>query len=349
MKVFNQIAIILVLTLLTMGCSATNRLTLSVTEPALVSLPQDVKTIGIVNRSLASEKHNAIDKIDKILSLEGLNLDREGASAAIKGLTTELERNGQFEAVKTIDSVEAIRKGLGVFPAQLPWELVEQICTENNVDILFSLEFYDTDTRADYQATIVNIPNDLGIKAKVPGHRVTLWTLIKNGWRVYDSKSKQILDQFISNDEIVSRGEGINPVKAVEAVIARKEGVMQVSNQLGTNYGLNLRQLRRRVARDYFVRGTDNFVIAKRRAQTGDWNGAADLWSAEVNHPKRKVAGRAYYNMAIINEINGNLQKALDWASKSYSDYGTREALRYVNILRRRLADQQEIERQLSK
>ncbi|MBS9462136.1 hypothetical protein KIM67_06915 [Flagellimonas sp. 389] len=349
MKIFNQIAVVVVLTLLVMGCSATNRLTLGVTEPALVSLPQDVKTIGVINRSLASEKHNAIDKIDKILSLEGLNLDREGASAAIKGLTTELERNGQFEAIKIIDSVKAIRKGLGVFPAQLPWELVERICAENNVDVLFSLEFYDTDTQADYQATIVNIPNDLGIKAKVPGHRVTLRTLIKNGWRIYDSKSKQILNQFISNDEIVSRGEGINPIKAVEAVIARKEGVMQVSNQLGTNYGLNLRQLHRRVARDYFVRGTDNFIIAKRRAQTGDWDGAADLWNAEVENPKRKVAGRAYYNMAIINEINGDLQKAIDWASKSYSDYGTREALRYVNILRRRLADQQEIERQLSK
>ncbi|AWX45893.1 hypothetical protein HME9304_02924 [Flagellimonas maritima] len=349
MKLFAHIFLIFIFTYTLISCSATNKLTLGVTEPAILSLPSDVGTIGIINRSLASEKNNVIDKLDKILSLEGLNLDREGALAAITGLYTELERNSQFETIKIIDSIDVIRKGLSVFPAQLSWELVEQICNENNVDVLFSLEFYDTDTRADYQATIVNIPNNFGINAKVPGHRVTLQTMIKNGWRVYNPINKQILDEFISKDQIVSTGEGINPVKAIEAVMARKEAVIQLSNQLGNNYGLNLRQMRRRVARDYFVRGTDNFVIAKRRAQTGDWDGAAALWNTEVEHPKRKIAGRAHYNMAIINEINGNLEKAIDWASKSYSDFGIREGLRYINILRRRVADHQEIERQLSK
>jgi hypothetical protein len=71
------------------------------------------------------------------------------------------------------------------------------------------------------------------------------------------------------------------------------------------------------------------------------------LWQAETSNPKRKIAGRACYNMAIISEINGDLDAAIDWAQKSYENYGIRLALTYVNILKNRkindaiVADQQ--------
>jgi hypothetical protein len=42
--------------------------------------------------------------------------------------------------------------------------------------------------------------------------------------------------------------------------------------------------------------------------------------------------------MAIINEINGNLNAAIDWASKSYIDYKDKNALRYLRILENRMA-----------
>lgn len=89
--------------------------------------------------------------------------------------------------------------------------------------------------------------------------------------------------------------------------------------------------------------------MAQRRAQTGDWEGAANLWEQELDNKKEKVAGRAHYNMAIINEINGDLEKALEWASKSYSDYRNKDGLRYVNILRNRMAEERLLNQQLSR
>ncbi len=318
-------------------------------EPAQVHLSSEITKVGILNRSIPSSANETIDKIDKVLSLEGRNLDKEGAKAAVTGLSDELSRDDRFEDVKIIDASESQRKGLGVFPAALSWATVEEICNANGVDVLFSLEFYDTDTKVAYESTLVTIPNNLGINAKIPGHKVTLNTAIKNGWRIYDPVSKQLLDEYVSNNFITSVGEGINPVKALEAVVGRKEAVLQVSNNIGNSYGLIIKPLRKRISRDYFVSGTDNFVIAKRRAQTGDWEGAAKLWEQELNNPKSKVAGRACYNMAIISEINGDLEKALDWASKSYADYNNKEALRYINLLNRRLAEHRELERQLAR
>ena len=349
MKNLNRLLSAGVILLLLSSCVSTNKLTMGVTEPARISLPSNAVRIGLINRSIPSEENKVVDKIDKILSLEGLNLDREGAESAVTGLFDELTRNNRFETITIINDTDIQRKGLGIFPAALNWQAVQEICDANNVDVLFSLEFYDTDTQVDYELTTVNIPNDLGIKAALPGHKVTLNTAIKNGWRVYDPQSKLILDEYINNNHITSIGSGINPMKAVEAVIGRKEAVKQRSSNIGNSYGYDVRPLSKRISRDYFVKGSDNFVIAKRRAQTGDWDGAAALWEKEVNNPDGKVAGRACYNMAIINEINGDLDKAMEWASKSYTDYNNGEALRYVNVLKYRISEKQQLDRQLSR
>jgi len=45
--------------------------------------------------------------------------------------------------------------------------------------------------------------------------------------------------------------------------------------------------------------------------------------------------------MAIIYEINGDLNSAIDWASKAYTDYKDRNALRYIRILENRVAKNQ--------
>lgn len=331
------------------ACGSTNRLTMSAGEPARISIPSDVMKIGIINRSVPSEENKVLDQIDKILSLEGLKMDKEGAEAAVTGVHDELTRFVRYDKVTIIDDIEVQRKGLSVFPAALSWDNIDRICEENDVDLLISLEFYDTDTKADVKAEMVMLPNSFGVKVKVPHTKVTLNTNIKNGWRVYYPPTKDILDEIASNNYVTSSGQGLNPVKAMEAVVGRKEAVLQNSTYIGNLYGLDTRAKSRRVTRDYFVSGTDNFVVGKRRAQTGDWQGAAQLWEQEVNNPKGKIAGRACYNMAIISEINGDLDMAMEWASKSYSDYNTNEALRYINILKNRMADERELDRQLGK
>ena len=103
---------------LIMACSSTNRMTMGITQPAEVPIPNDVINIGIVNRSSASEKNKVVDNIDKILSLEGLNLDKEGAQNAVMGLKYELERSNRFDAVKVIENQKDIVKGLSIFPSE---------------------------------------------------------------------------------------------------------------------------------------------------------------------------------------------------------------------------------------
>ncbi len=310
---------------------------MSVIEPAPVHVAGNIKNLGILDRSQASANENKVlDDIDKVLTAEGKNLDKDGAASAINGLKDELEYGDRFQMVTILNPEGFKNPGMGVFPSALTWDVLLKISDENNLDAVFSLAFYDTEAKVNVKITPTEIKIPIGGSIPAIEQQATVNTLIKTGWRIYDIKNRMIIDEYFINRSLVSHGRGLTPLQAIKAIIDRKEAVVDESNKIGHNYGFRVFPYKIRVTREYFVKGTNNFKIAKRRAQTGDWNGAAELWEKETNNSKMKVAGRAYYNMAIINEINGDLDAAIDWASKSYTDYKNKDALRYLNVLKNR-------------
>ena len=325
---------LLIFAILVTSC-ATNQLYINVTEPAPVTIPPYIKKVGVINRSASTDETKVLDVVDKALSLEGKDLDKEGSIESIKGLSEELLKNERFSEVKTVE-MDFRTPRLETFPAPLTWEIVGQICRESGTDALFSLEKFDTDTRVNYSNRKVDIKTPLGV---IPGleHEANMETLVKTGWRIYDPAGKMILDEFIYDESVVFHGRGINPLIAASALIGRKDAVKEVGNKAGHGYALRIIPFRLRVWRDYYVKGTDNFKIAKRKAQLGKWDEAGELWMTETENPKAKVAERATYNMAIISEINGDLNAALGWAQRSYENYRNKPALKYVHILENRL------------
>lgn len=317
------------------SCASTELVRLSVLEPAPVTLPAHIKSIGVVNRSEIAPQNKAVDVVDKVFSLEGKDLDKEGALASITGLENELTKNNRFTEIKTIDDARLTSTVPGLFPSPLSWDIVRKICRDNNTDALFALELFDTDSKISYAANPVTVNTPLG---KVPGveHSATMLTTVKAGWRIYDPAGQNVLDEFPVMGKMVFSGKGINPVKAAGALIGRKEALKQVGDKAGRDYALRIIPYWLRVSRDYYVRGTDNFRVARRKAQTGNWEEAADIWEKETANGKGKVAGRACYNMAIISEINGDIKGAMQWAQKAYENYNNKLALRYVKVLESR-------------
>ncbi len=324
---------------------ATQQLYLNVTQPAPVTIAPEIKTVGIIDRSTPTDQTKSLDNLDKFLSLEGADLDSIGTLEAIKGVTEELTANDRFNEVKLLSGLKFRTSSLGGMPAPLTWEQVEGICRENGTQALFALEMYDTDTRVNYSTEPTKVKTPLGA---IPAllHKASMETLVKTGWRLYSPSDRAVLDEFIVAESIVFSGQGINPVAAVGGMINRKQAVKEVSRKAGHIYALRLIPYRLRVTRDYFVKGTDNFKIAKRRAQLGKWDEAAELWELETSNPKMKVAGRAHYNMAIISEINGDLDAAVSWAQKAYSDYRNKHGLRYIRILENRKYNQEVLDYQ---
>jgi hypothetical protein len=322
-----------------------NELYINVLQPAPVTVPSYVNSAGIIDRSAPSESTRSLDAIDKALSLEGANLDKDGAQASVGGLYNELSANNRFTEVKMVTAEKAKSPGMGIYPPPMDWESVAAICKENNVDALFSLELFDTDTKISYQIKKSEGKTLLGV---VTGYeqQADMLTRVRTGWRIYDPAGSNILDEINIDRDLTFSATGLTPVIAASALIDRKEAVKKVGNLAGVTLAQRLLPYNIKVYRDYYVKGTNNFEIAMRKARTGNWDEAGQLWKKETTNPNPRIAGRACYNMAIISEIDGFLDVAIEWARKAYEDYNNKPALKYINLLKGRKNDAMLLEEQ---
>jgi hypothetical protein len=331
----NKIITIITGLFLLVSCK-TQELWLNVVEPAPVTLSKDIKSVGVINRSMPTDETKILDVIDKALTLEGVNLDKDGSEQAILGLSDELLNNQRFTEVKTLSDIDFRTPKLSIFPVPLSWEIVDKICKERAIDAIFALETYDTDTKLNYSMHTVETKTPIG-NIPLIEHQADMETIVKTGWRIYDPLNRVIADEFNYAESVVSTGKGINPLVAAAALTGRKEAIKEVSNKTGHGYAMRILPFELRVMRDYFVKGTNNFKIAKRKAQLGKWDEAGELWEKETANPDMKVAGRACYNMGIISEIKGDVDSALKWAQKSYEDYNIKLGREYTGILGNRI------------
>lgn len=313
----------------------TNNLTLSVTEPAPIDMPAGVKRVGIINRTNTLMINQTVKEIDELLSLEMITVDSTAGLKAIDGVYSELNASQRFGYLAKIQTPIYDNDYTNRFSPPITQGEIIKICDDNNLDAVISLEFFDTDTKVDYAVVPVQ-KNIAGVNIKAVETQATAMTNIMLGWRVYGASGDILYDEFPTTQKAVSSGRGINPLKAVNAIIGQKGLVEQVSYNTGVNYAQDFMPFSHRVGRIYYVKGTDNFKIGKRLAVAGKWNDAATYWEKEINNPKAKIAGRAYYNMAIINEINGDLDAAINWAEQSYTLFNNKKALKYLNVLKNR-------------
>jgi hypothetical protein len=325
--------ILIALAVVAITSCKTQQLYLTITQPAPVTIPTYIKSVGVIDRTTPTEATKNLDNLDKVLSLEGSDLDSVGKRGGLEGLSDELLSNGRFTEVKDLTAIDFRTSSMGAFPLPLSWDIVESLCTDQNTDAVFAMELYDTDTRVFHEPSGGNNATEKVLSA-VFEPNTSIETLVTLGWRIYDPRDKVILDEFQMTRSIVTTG---SIASTAIALTGRKEAVKKASITAGHDYALRLLPYNIRVTRDYFVKGTNNFKIAKRKAQNGNWDDAGTLWEKETTNSKSKIAGRAAYNMAIINEINGNLEEAIKWAEKSWEDYKTKQGKHYVWILKDRL------------
>lgn len=330
------------------SCSTTEQVVLQTMEPSPVALPSAIKRIGIIDRSVPPEDFEIASRVDQYLAAENQWLSENGTDAAITGLFDELLKDRRFETVKLLDSVTAEMKNFGSVANSISWESVESLCKEFNVDALFSLAYYDTDTKVSVRKASVVQADLMRRRVEVKGQEITLETLIENGWRIYDPVNRQVIDDIVFNDQITSTGKGVDQIQAYKSIDDRREAIISKSRTTGSNYGLRLLPFENSVSRSYYTKGTANFAKANELIISGNWQGARDLWAKEVENTDAKIRSRSCHNIAVVNERNDDLEMALEWTNKSLENYTNKVTLAYLATLKERIVQKNLLESQLT-
>ncbi len=344
MKKITKISFVLSFIIIAASCGTSN-LTLDVMKPAQISIPQNVKTIAVVNHSVPKNKWT--DIIEGLLTGEVLEQDKKGKEEALRGLINKMGQSNRFVVINTAEFYEGSGSVTGkTFPNPLEWRIVEQICKKYKADAVLCLENFDSDY----------IVTNFQKQVDKDGGKVTeYWAkgvgAINIGFRMYDPRIKSIIDQQQFDFTKTWQAQGSNPGDAVAHLILKSQAVYAAAYAAGEDYAYRVTPLYVTVNRMYYHKGKQSNDIAAgaRQAAVNEWNDAINTWQNALNSPHKKDPGRAAYDIAVGYEVLGNLELALEWAKKAYTKYGNNQAQEYVYILERRINDQKLLDDQMGK
>lgn len=323
-----------------------NSVSLRILVPADINIPQHIKRVGIANRSLPSKENRFLNIAEGFFTGESIFADREGSENCIRGLANQLNNSPRFTAV-IIEGEDLRGTGTKEFPLQLDANKIDELCKKYDVDALILLETFDSDIRITQGQRTVEKTTKEGVKYNEIEFFADLGVRVNSGWRIYDNQKKSVIDQNTFTDEKAWNGRGASSQAALNNLPRKRAAINEAGIFSGNMYGRRISPGWINSSRQYYVKGTDDFKQAKRYVKVNNWNGAAEIWKKYVNEPSVKIGGRATYNMALANEVLGDLDAALEWANKAYLNFGLKKARSYVGILQRRIYDKGRLDKQM--
>lgn len=327
------------------ACSTTNQ-NLIILKPAEITVDKNIKSIAIINRTIPQNEASNI--IEGIFTGEGIGQDRRAAEEVIKGLYQRLQDVQRFVVINTGERL--IGSGAGhVFPNALTWYEVELLCKKYNTDAILSLETFDTDAGFVNSSRNVEQKNSQGNIVVQTLYRTTVNVKVSLGFRLYYLATKTIYDQQQYTFNRSWWNEARSAQESSRALISKIDAILQTAYYAGDTYARKINPYYQTVGRMYFKKAANEplFKVGARWARVLNWEEAEKAWKkAMVKNPNVKIQMRGYYNLALIEEIYGNLEEALKLVEKSYA-MGNKKALRYSTVLRNRIYDQQRLNEQL--
>ncbi|HLN52690.1 MAG TPA: DUF6340 family protein [Lentimicrobium sp.] len=315
------ICLLMASTLLLAGCSKYAMVSFNYPLPPEAELPENIKTIAVVNRSLTAKEDKAGKIIESVLSGEIEVSDRKASEQAILGVSERIPENAEFRCVIPLEN-KLIGSGTRETPPALEWVKVKEICNTSNADALLVLEVFDSNSD-------LLLPKIFKPDAPVVDER-NFNVVMK--WRMYDPNEKKIIDQYECRRQLTFQSDGNHMTVPPKAMFgAAYSGGQEYIERFLPGFFIVQRQIFKKGKHE----DKDSFETAYRHVETDDWEGAANAWIEIMKHNSFENTGRACLNMAVYCEAVGNLDDAISWARKAYVDYGIKQAREYEASLRR--------------
>lgn len=326
---------ILIVSLFATSCSKYGYVQLKYPTAPNAVLPENIKTIAVVNRSLSPKddknKGNAIT--EAILSGEVAGSDKVASDESIKAVFDRLNGFRDISIVFPATS-RLIGSGTRTTPDPLDWKRVKGICDSSKADALLVLEMFDSNSDILASAITNEITNVISGNIDAPRPPAQIRMNVVSYWRMYDPANQKIIDQHQTTNFMTFNSSGILNIPPPEAL-------PQTAYASGEQYAERFLPNYYYVKRDMYKRGKgkykQQFKAGFRKSEVANWEGAIEVWSNIAKNASGRNAGKACLNIAVGYEVLGKTEEALVWAKKSYEDYGNKIGREYANKLKNRL------------
>lgn len=316
-KQFYFIGTIFLTLVLLQSCMHTTYL--NVRHPAAISLPADLDSVIIINKTKI-EKGNGnqlLDVLEGIASGEPVLGDKYGAKSSVEYMQKLVRDSDRMDLIH--DDIIDLRLKNPSGETPIKGEVIDSICKVYGADGVIALELFDSDSY--YSSNTAQV---------------------KTQWRVYFPNERKIIDEFVilsgASDYSYS---SIIPSAYSSISKAGAAGAQIYFNRIVPGYN--------RVSRSYYTNGSHEMKAAKKSVKHKDWDQAIYYWEIETeSQTNQKTEGKAAYNLALAYEIKDDFDKALKWIDVSI-ETGNMKAITYKAILKQRKNELPLLEDQLKR
>ena len=320
-----------VITFLFSGCYTTGNfgfVDLQVMEPALISLPDSIVDMAVVDfhRSPESTTAGLKTNVDSVFAAY--------ASASLQGF------KAQTDSIPFFNRVTVVPGGLENFPTGLllPDSVLHQklsaYCDSLGVQALIGL---DTIWISD------NSPKNQVIKEISIGSRWCFFNALGKSdtyWRAYADTMLWFATRY---ETTVYEKENRYPQTFLEEMKAYGENN-------GSRIAMLISPSWKWTDRLIYYSGNKEMAKADSLATDNRWDEAARIWTRMAKSNNKNIAAKATYNMALACEMLGHLELALEWVSVSYHVYNNeahkQNCKAYIDILATRLQQERKLKKQ---
>ncbi len=325
--------------------------TLQVLQPAQLTVPEHINTVAVVDRSKPS--NGWLNALEGLFTGEAIGQDRRSRLEAVSGLTDALTRTPRFQVKNTGIEMSGSKAG-GNMPRPLDWSEIEQICKDYNTDAVVAIESFDSDNSTSATKQLTKRKDKNGKEYTDITYNSRQRTSVRIGWRTYDPKKKIIFDEYVTDDYLERTGSGNTERRALDNLPSQVSVTRDVAFNVGIEYGARIAPLYVNVSRSYYSKAKGYKTLMKEAArhfESRKMDQATSIWKKVIalsaTSSNKKAAGRAAYNMAVASEVNGNLDIALEWAQRAWTDYGNKQAREYVHTIKQRQNDARKVASQM--
>ncbi len=309
---------LLVFVFVVTACTSSYKvLTIEAAFPSPDLLPDEITSLTLMNRAVNDEFLNFNkDSLQRYFYTEGFNLssvvlDSVAADTTLKVLGELLYESGRYDVVIPVDRNFERDIKFYRLPENLDWNKVQSICDEFETDALLVMERF-------YNKMITSYTIHPGNMDEFKYYSATIDSKYDAIFKVYYPKTKEIVKQLIVADTISWSDYDLSPEKLFPKLPSIKECLIQTGIKVALDLDARLSPAWRSENRSYFIIEKDDAEKISALANNNDWQAAYDYWLDYAESPKTTVKSKAEYNLALASEMLGDVNAAIEWATKSY-------------------------------
>lgn len=303
-----------------------------VLQPAVITYPESVHNIGYLNRAPLS-KYSFYEKNQINLDQVSLLMVDSMICNNLKKGFLEARKDTELPYLDFILTMESRRRDTVNRSSQISELYRNDLFKKHNLDALIVLEYYKLKLEksgTNYSYSYRDYIQEYSFAAEV-------------FWRIYVRGSENTLNEFTNADTLYY----VNSRSSPDSLRWNTVGVIQNGfYEIGYSYGQKHIPVWNNVLRIMFRGKGSTLRNAARYTDTGDWESALQIWTSLSENEDARISAMARNNIAIYYELEDEIPTALEYAQSALDLWENETIEAYVQELKIRLENQEDIYKQ---